>query len=108
MNPFFAMMPAQGQGADGGSQLLSTVVMFGGIIFIFYFMMIRPQQKRQKEVQKMLDSIQKGDKVVTSSGIHGSVLEIDEEEKTVLISVSDNAKIKFDRAAIAAVSKKEK
>jgi preprotein translocase subunit YajC len=100
------MGPQGGQGSDPTSQLTSTLIMFGGIIFIFYFMMIRPQQKKQKELKRMLDDLQKGDKVVTNSGIHGSVAELDDEGKTVTLNVSDNTKIKFDRASVALVIKK--
>lgn len=108
MNPLFAMSPAPqgGAQADPTQQLLSTGIMFGGIIFIFYFMMIRPQQKRQKEMQKLLDSIAKGDKVVTSSGIHGSVAEVNDEQKTVLLNIGEGVKVTFDKAAVVSVIKK--
>lgn len=89
--------PADGQG--GGGSIISMVVMFGGLILIMYFLMIRPQQKRQKEHQKMLDSIKKGDKVVTSAGMHGSVVDID--GSTYTIQVADNVRIKFEKSAIA-------
>ncbi len=62
--------------------MIQTIILFGLIFVIFYFMIIRPQQKRQKERQKMLDAVQKGDKIITSGGIHGTVIGI--EEKTVL------------------------
>lgn len=100
-----AMAPAQGQGGDPTSSLISTLVMFGGIIFIFYFMMIRPQQKRQKEMQAMLESMQKGDKVVTSSGIHGSIASMN-DDNTITVNVADNVKLTFDKAAIVSVKKK--
>lgn len=92
--------PADGQGGGGG--MISTLVMFGAIFAIFYFMIIRPQQKRQKEHQKMLDALQKGDKVIMSGGMHGTIAGI--EEKTVLVDVG-GAKIKFERSAIASVVK---
>ena len=76
--------------------------MFGAVILIFYFMMIRPQQKRAKEHQALLASIKKGDKVVTSSGMHGSVTEVD--ETTVSVTVATNTTIKFDKSAIASVN----
>ncbi|RCK77370.1 MAG: Preprotein translocase subunit YajC [Ignavibacteriae bacterium] len=91
-----AMAP-QGQGSGGG--IASTLIMFAAIIAIFYFMIIRPQQKRQKERQKMLDSIQKGDKVITIGGVHGTVVGMD--EKTVLIQIADNVKVKFEKSAIS-------
>lgn len=99
----FAPAPQNGQ-ADPTGQLLSTVMMFGAIILIFYFMMIRPQQKRQKEMKTMLDSLKKGDKIVTSSGIHGTVAEMD--DLIVTVTVSESCKIRFDKAAIVTVIKK--
>jgi preprotein translocase subunit YajC len=89
------------QGGGSGS-MISTIIMFGAIFLIFFFMIIRPQQKRAKEREKMLSNIEKGDKVVTSGGLHGVVAGID--EKTILLQVSDNVKLKFDRSAIAVVS----
>ena len=67
----FAMAPQGGEG--GGSGLVSTLIMFGAIFLIFYFMIIRPQQKRSKEREKMLSNLEKGDKVVTSGGLHGII-----------------------------------
>jgi len=96
------LAPPPAEGGDATGQLISTFVMFGAVILIFYFMMIRPQQKRAKEHQATLASIQKGDKVVTSSGIHGSVTEVD--ETTVSVTVATNTTIKFDKSAIASVN----
>lgn len=95
------MAPPPGGSGDGG--LFSTLIMFALIIGIFYFMILRPQQKRQKERQKMLDAVKKGDKVVTSGGLHGTVAGID--EKTFLLQVADNVKLKFDRSAVGGVLK---
>lgn len=85
----------------GGGNLISTLIMFGAIFLIFYFMIIRPQQKRAKEREKMLSNIEKGDKVVTSGGIHGIIAGID--EKTVLVAISENVKVKVERSAITSV-----
>jgi preprotein translocase subunit YajC len=95
------MAPAGGGSSEGS--LISTLVMFGLIIAIFYFLILRPQQKRQKDRQKMLDAVKKGDKVVTAGGMHGTVAGLD--EKTVLLQVSDNVKMKFDRSAIGNILK---
>ena len=73
------------------------------IIFIFYFMIIRPQQKRQKERQKLLDSVKKGDKIVTVSGMHGTVVGL--EDKTLLIQVAEGIKLKYDRTSIASITR---
>lgn len=88
-------------GQDGGPGITMNIILFGSIILIFYFMIIRPQQKRAKERQRMLDSMKKGDKVVTSGGIHGTIAGID--EKIVLVQIADNVKVKLDRSAIAAI-----
>lgn len=78
-----------------------SVMPFVLIIVIFYFFIIRPQNKKQKETQKMLDSLKKGDKVVTIGGIHGVISSV--KENSVIVKVDDNAKIEFNRTAIAAV-----
>lgn len=86
---------------DQGGGFMSTIVMFGLIIFIFYFMILRPQQKKQKERKKMLDAVKRGDKVVTIGGVHGTVVGL--EEKTVLVQVADNVKLKLERTAISSI-----
>ena len=73
--------PILAQATPDGGGMIGTVVMFGLIFVIFYFMIIRPQQKRQKERQKMLDAMEKGDKVITSGGIYGTVVGIEEKTK---------------------------
>jgi preprotein translocase subunit YajC len=95
-------MASQG-GEGGGGSLISTLIMFGAIFAIFYFMIIRPQQKRAKEREKLLSNIEKGDKVVTSGGVHATIVGI--EDKTVLIEIAPNVKIKVDRSAIGSVIK---
>ena len=100
MNLLIAMAPQGGSGAGGGS-MVSTFVMFGAIFLIFYFMIIRPQQKRAKEREKLLSSIEKGDKVITSGGVHGTVAGV--EEKTILLQVTENVKLKIERSAITTI-----
>ncbi|UTR14246.1 preprotein translocase subunit YajC [Salipaludibacillus sp. LMS25] len=77
--------------------LITLVVMFA----IFYFLLIRPQQKRQKKVQEMHAALQKGDKIVTIGGLHGTIDAIDENQ--VVIMVDGNNKLTFDRQAIREV-----
>jgi len=100
LETLLAMAPPPNGGSGGGS-MYSTIIMFGAIFLIFYFMIIRPQQKRAKEREKLLSNLQKGDKVVTSAGLHGTIVFID--EKTVLLQVSDNVKLKYERSAIATI-----
>lgn len=71
----------------------------GLLMIVFYFFMIRPQQKKAKDARKFRESLQKGSKVVTIGGLHGKVLEID--EKTVLLEVDSNVKLRFEKSAIA-------
>jgi preprotein translocase subunit YajC len=68
-----------------------------------YFLMIRPQAKRQKEKQKMLEALKKGDHVVTMGGIHGKVVGFTDDNKTVILKVDDNVKINIERSAISSV-----
>ncbi len=103
MDLLLAMAPPPDGSGGGGGSLISTLIMFGAIFAIFYFMIIRPQQKRAKEREKLLSAVQKGDKVVLTSGLYGTVAGL--EEKTCLIDVGNNVKMKFDRSAIASVIK---
>jgi preprotein translocase subunit YajC len=90
---FFLMMP-QGEQSNAMGQLLPLVL----IIAIFYFFMIRPQMKKQKEVRQFRDGIQKGDKVLTVGGIYGKVSEI--KDTTVLLEIADGVRIKVDKAGL--------
>ncbi len=99
MNYLLAMAPPAEGGGGGG--FISTIIMFGAIFLIFYFMIIRPQQKKAKEREKLLSNLQKGDKIITSGGLHGTIAGLD--EKTALIQVSDNVKMKFERSAITTI-----
>jgi len=71
------------------------------IIPIFYLFLIRPQQKKQKEHQRMLSELKRGDRVVTSSGIIGSIWGIDEKDNKIVLKVGEDTKIEFLRSAIA-------
>ena len=83
----------------GGSGLgMQQLVVFGLIAVVFYFFMIRPQVKKQKDQKKYVTELKKGDKVVTTAGIHGRILEIN--DTTFLIEI-DNGKIRFDKSAIS-------
>lgn len=76
------------------------------LIFIFiimYFVMIRPQKKRQEQQQKLIGSLKTGDRVVTNAGIHGLISNV--KETTVLVKVADNVKIEIDKSAITNVLK---
>lgn len=78
---------------------MPTIIMFGLMFVVFYFFMIRPQQKKAKEARKFRENLQKGARVVTIGGIHGKVLEVN--DKTVLVEVDSNVKLRFEKSAIA-------
>lgn len=92
---------APAAGAQGGGQLMMTVVTFGLVFLIFYFLILRPQNKRQKEQTRMQESLKKGDKVVTIGGIRGSIVSV--KEDSVVLKVDDNAKLEFNRSAVSTV-----
>ena len=100
---FLFSPPAGGATPNPFIQLVPLVLIF----IVFYFFMIRPQQKKQKDREKVLDSLKRGDRVITIGGIHGTVAGIDTEKKTVLVQVSDTIKITFDRTAVANIDKLE-
>jgi len=81
--------------------MMTTFVTFGPIIVIFYFLIIRPQKKRDKDTKEMLASIKKGDKVVSIGGIHGTVVVV--KETTVVVKVDDNTRLEFSRSAISSI-----
>jgi len=94
------------QAAPGAPEQPPVLFQFLPLIIIavlFYFLLIRPQQKKQKEHQKLVTTIKTGDKVITSGGMHGIVANV--KESTILLKVADNVKIEMDKAAVVAVSK---
>jgi len=85
--------------------MASSLVFFVAPFAIMYFLMIRPQQKRQKEMQKMLDSLQVNDKVITSSGIYGRVVSMKPDKDIVVVEIDDTNKVRvdFQRSAIVSI-----
>ncbi|HTQ97161.1 MAG TPA: preprotein translocase subunit YajC [Candidatus Acidoferrum sp.] len=101
MNLFaLSMLQAGGFGGMGGF-MLPLLLMFG----IMYFLVIMPQQRQRKKMQEMLGAVKNGDKVITTSGIYGTVNGIDGD--TFILKVADNVKIRIARAAIAQVEATE-
>jgi preprotein translocase subunit YajC len=100
---FLSLLMAGQQTAEGGGSqnFLVTLLPFAAIIAIFYFLIIRPQNKKQKETQKMLSALKKGDRIVTIGGIHGTIQSV--KEGSVIVRVDDNVKVEFSRSAIASV-----
>ncbi|QQS51425.1 MAG: preprotein translocase subunit YajC [Bacteroidota bacterium] len=91
---FVGMMQPQGESANPLSTFLPLVL----IIVVFYFFMIRPQVKRQKELRNFRNSLAKGDKVITTGGIYGKITAMNED--TISLEISDNVIIKIDKNAV--------
>ncbi|HPW78982.1 MAG TPA: preprotein translocase subunit YajC [Bacteroidales bacterium] len=86
----------QEQPAKGGN--LTFLIMMVAIFIVLYFLMIRPQKKRQKELKEYRDSLKKGEKVITAGGIYGTVAEV--KENFVLLEVDTNVKIRVDKSTL--------
>jgi preprotein translocase subunit YajC len=100
--PLLMGQPAGGGSGQGGSgSMLTMLATFALIIVIFYFLIIRPQRKKQRDTQNMLANIRKGDRVATVGGIRGTVHAV--KESSVVLKVDDNTKIEFNKNAISAV-----
>jgi len=93
---------ATGEAAPTGpAAFLTSIFPFILIIGIFYFLIIRPQNKKKKETEKMLSALKKGDKIVTIGGLYGTVQSV--KETTVIIKADDNVKLEFLRSAVSNV-----
>jgi len=92
---------AQGGLTGSGTGTILSFVPFILIFVIFYFLLILPQQRRQKKLRSMLEALKKGDKVVTSSGIWGTVTNLGKD--TVTVQIGDNVKVKIQRDHIARI-----
>jgi len=95
MNTLSIFLQAGGQGGNP----IQTFIFFGLILVVFYFFMIRPQQKKAKDAKKFRENLQKGSKVVTIGGLHGKVVEVN--DKTILIEAAEGVKLRFEKSAIA-------
>lgn len=100
---YFAMAPSN---PDGGASPLSMLFPIIGMLLIFYFLLIRPQQKRQKETQKMIGALKNGDRVLMSAGIYGTVAGV--KDDTFIIKIADNVKVEVTKSAVTAVVDKTK
>jgi len=84
--------------ASGGESPISPLILMAVLIVVFYFFMIRPQVKKQKELKKYREQLQKGDRVVTTGGIYGKVDGIN--DKHVIVDVDNDIKLRIDKNAI--------
>ena len=87
------------------SFLGSPLVMMGLMVVMFYFLLIRPQQRQRKELAARIAALQAGDKVVTTAGLHGIIHNV--KDHTVVIKVAEGTMLEFDKAAVATVHKKD-
>ncbi|EJW96393.1 YajC [gut metagenome] len=85
---------------------IPTIIMIVAMFAIVYFFMIRPQNKKQKEIQNFRNSLQTGQNVVTIGGIHGTIKSIDEAEGTLMLEIATGVKIKVEKSAIAPLEQK--
>lgn len=101
----FAMgTPPGGAAAGGGQSALTSMIPLVIMFAIFYFLLIRPQQKKAKEHKALLESLKKGDQVITAGGMHGKITAVD--DTVVTIEVASNVNIKFNKGHVAAVIEK--
>ena len=101
------MMSMGGTGGGEGGNPLVAFLPFILIIVIMYFLMIRPQAKKQKEHKAMIESLAKGDKIMTSGGLIGTIAGIRDKENILLVKISDGVKIELSRSSIAQVINKK-
>jgi preprotein translocase subunit YajC len=97
----FAMGPTGGQ---GGGSLTGLLIPLLGMLAIFYFLLIRPQQKKQKQVQAMIAAIKKGDRVLTTGGIYGTVVGV--KDNIIVLKIAEEVKIEIVKQAVASVVEK--
>ena len=94
----YAMAPPSGGGADNTLMaFLPMILIFG----VFYFLMIRPQQKKAKEHKSMIENLKKGDKIITSGGVYGIIESVG--TNTITVKISENVKVKFGKGYVATV-----
>jgi len=97
----FAYAAAQAPGGQGSGSMMVQLAFFAAIFAIFYFLLIRPQQKQKRERGTMLAAVKPGDRVVMSSGLHGTVVKL--SEHGVTLKVADQVRLEFDRSAIGRI-----
>ncbi len=98
---FLAQAPAPASPGAGAGLL--SILPFVFIFVIMYYVMLRPQMRRQKEQARLVSALKTGDRVVTSSGIHGLISNV--KETTVIVKVADNVKLEMDKTAVTSVVK---
>lgn len=105
----FNFILLMGAPAGGQGQAANPLALWLPIILIFaimYFLIFRPQAKKQKQHRMMLDALKKGDKIITAGGIYGTVLSVKEKENSVIVKIDDNTKIELVKSSVAQVVEK--
>ena len=97
----YAYAAAQSPSGSGGGSAMVQLAFFAAIFAIFYFLLIRPQQKQKRERETMLTAVKPGDRVVMSSGLHGTVVKL--SDNAVTLKVADQVRLEFDRSAIGRI-----
>ena len=92
-----------GGGEGGGGSLITSLMPLALIFVIMYMLIIRPQQKKQKDHQRMIDALKKGDEIVTNGGVHGTIMGVKERDQTLIVKIADNVKIEVSRSAVARI-----
>ncbi len=103
--PFALAFFQQGGGGEAAGNPLLAFLPFILIALIFYFLIMRPQSKRQKEHKELVDSLQKGDRVVTTGGFHGTIRGVNEERDVVVLEIANNVKVEVSRGSVSRVVK---
>lgn len=101
-----AETPAPAPGGDPNLQMWNTIIMFGGIMVLMWVLMIRPQNKKQKELLNRIAALKTGDRVVTVGGVHGVVTNV-KDGPTLTLKVDDSCKLTVDKSAIVTVLAKD-
>lgn len=101
-NPLLLLWMAGPEASGGGGSFLATWGMLIPLFLIMYLLLIRPQRKRQKEHEKLLTELKKGDKVVTNSGMYATIFALNEDKGTVVLKLNDDVKVEFLKSSIAA------
>jgi preprotein translocase subunit YajC len=105
------LLPSTEAGATGAASSANPLQSYGIlivmplIILVFYFLVMRPQNKKQKEAKKMLEGLRKGDRIVTIGGLRGTVVSV--KDDAVILKVDDNTKLEYSKSAVATVLKRE-
>ena len=101
MSFFISDAVAEAAPAAQQADPMTSLIFFGGMILIFYFILIRPQSKRAKEHRALVGGLSKGDEVITNGGILGKIIDV--SEQYVNIEIADNVQIKIQKSAVATV-----